>query len=97
LEKDIEGSCCEWAYQKYKLCNFKVNVAGRKGWPDRVFFRKKGNIVTLFFVEFKRLGKTPTKLQKEIRKRIVERSGVSVYSTDNIETFKKICDAEIYS
>ena len=77
LENVTENKVTDYAVERGCLF-LKLNVIGRRGWPDRLFiFRGK-----TFFIEFKRLGEPPTKLQKEIHGRI-RAHGVEVYVVDN--------------
>lgn len=65
----------------------KVNVAGRRGWPDRLVLLIAGQS---FFIEFKRKGKKPRKLQTFIHDKL-EALGYVIYrSVDTIEEAAKI-------
>jgi hypothetical protein len=62
LERKIESDAVEqiegWWGSVYCL---KLNVLGRRGWPDRLILAPEG---TVMFVEFKRVGEKPRKLQE---------------------------------
>jgi hypothetical protein len=64
----------------------KLNVTGRKGWPDRLFIAHDKRIM---FVEFKRPGGKPRKLQAHILKQLTE-NGHRVEVIDNVEAGKKL-------
>lgn len=59
LEKDIENNVVKWA-QKHGFLTPKVKFA-EDGWPDRLFISPSGHTI---FIEFKRRGEVPTKLQE---------------------------------
>lgn len=80
-EAELERKCCEWAWQQYKIRNIKVYK--KQGWADRVFFR--GPIC--LFMEFKRQGELPRKLQKHVLD-ILTNEGTPAYWCDNFESFK---------
>jgi hypothetical protein len=76
VERKGEQKVVDYAVAKGCLI-LKLNVFGRRGWPDRLFIYK-GKV---FFVEFKRVGEEPSKLQQEIHARI-RQHGVTVYNVD---------------
>jgi hypothetical protein len=93
LEKIDEQKVVSFAESKGFMV-LKLNVLGRRGWPDRMFVYK-GKV---FFIEFKRAGETPAKLQQEIHARIRSHN-VDVYVVDNwadgsdiIRNVAKECD-----
>lgn len=59
LEKDIEDKVCKWAAAKGFIC-LKIKFV-ETGWPDRLFISPQGHTI---FIEFKRRGERPTKLQE---------------------------------
>lgn len=61
LEKDIEGPVSRYAKNKGVISD-KFKSENKRSVPDRIFTFKKGAIV---FIEFKRLGKTPTEKQDD--------------------------------
>jgi hypothetical protein len=65
LEKDIEAAVAsrlnQWARDKgIKLSYLKLTIPGNRGYPDRLILADGGRAI---FVEFKRPGETPRKLQ----------------------------------
>jgi len=92
-EREIEESVCEYALFKHILV-LKLNIQGRRGWPDRLFLHK-GQVL---FIEFKCLGEHPRKLQEYIHA-ILRRNGFHVSVVDNvvdgivaIDTFTSRCE-----
>ena len=71
LEEDVERAAITWAESRGWLC-LKMTPAGSTGWPDRLFVSLTGVHV---WVEFKRFGEEPRKLQayrlKQLRERAV--------------------------
>ena len=77
LESEDETKVCDYATSIGFLV-LKLNVIGRRGWPDRLFiYRGK-----VFFIEFKRTGEKPGRLQEIIHERI-RAHGVEVYVVDS--------------
>jgi|SRR5580765_470291 hypothetical protein len=66
----------------------KLNVVGRRGWPDRLFVYKG----RAFFIEFKKVGEKPTKLQEAIHARI-RGHGIRVYVVNNWPDGERLIDA----
>lgn len=68
LESALEKAVCNWA-DAHGILHTKLNLQGRRGWPDRAFWTLGGRPILL---EFKRKGEMPTKLQlyviKQLRK-----------------------------
>lgn len=67
-EDCIENKFCinigKWAREhNILLTTVKLNLKGRRGWPDRVVMWEGGNLT---FIEFKRPGEEPRKLQTYI-------------------------------
>lgn len=65
-EKSIEDGFVDYAKSRGCWAIKLVLLSGR-GWPDRTVLAPAGR---LWFVEFKRKGKLPTKLQRSIQERI---------------------------
>jgi Holliday junction resolvase-like predicted endonuclease len=86
LESRIESQVVVWA-QARGWVTLKLNVRGRRGWPDRIFIRK-GKVI---FIEFKAPGGRPTKLQLHMIG-LLGTHHMSVYLCDSkesaIETLK---------
>jgi hypothetical protein len=64
-EESIEQRFCinltKWSREHGILVTaLKLNLTGRRGWPDRLIMWEGGN---LLFIEFKRPGEEPRKLQ----------------------------------
>jgi hypothetical protein len=62
LESNLEHRVCRWA-KKRRIENIKLNLQGRRNWPDRCFFILGGKPA---LIEFKRLGKKPRPAQAYI-------------------------------
>lgn len=87
-ERSIETQVCDYARGRgfLVLKTKTVNDAGR---PDRVFCRHG----RYFFVEFKRPGETPTRLQQHTVTQM-RAQGHRVYVIDSTEAGKAIVDLE---
>ena len=72
--------------------NFKFSSASRKGVPDRIFLYK-GSVM---FIEFKRNGKKPTKLQ-EYTHCIIRNQSIDVHVIDDVLMGKKCIDEFVNS
>ena len=57
--REVEKPVVEWA-EKNKWLTLKINVLGKRGWPDHFFF---GRNRVLVMIEFKAPGHKPGKLQ----------------------------------
>ena len=64
-ESDVETKVCEYA-DKVGVMHLKLNVLGRVGWPDRIFLY----FGRVLFIEFKRPGEKPRKIQEYIHGKI---------------------------
>lgn len=53
--------------RRHALMSLKLNVAGQRGWPDRLVLLPGGEVV---FVELKRPGAKARRLQEHIHKRL---------------------------
>lgn len=62
LEGRIERRTVKHA-EALGILHLKLNVQGRRGWPDRLFMIKGGRPL---LIEFKKLGKKPRRLQQHI-------------------------------
>ena len=91
LEKDLEKKCCRIAQQHGWLVHPKVGSHAR-GWPDRTFSRVIGDaFYELIFVEFKRPGAKPTRLQNHVADQLRERD-YAVHVIDNVEDAQSLFD-----
>ena len=91
-ETAIERHTKKYAESLGWLC-YKFKTPGQRGVPDRIFIRN-GMII---FVEFKREGKTPTDLQKEVIGQLIEH-GCRVFvidSKDNGELLFNTIDEQV--
>ena len=65
-----------------------MRVTGQRGWPDHLFVNRNG---LHLWIEFKKPGKNPSKLQYYRIKQLRDQSAVA-YWTDNLEGAKKLLD-----
>jgi len=77
-EAHVEQAVAEYATSQGCLM-LKLNVIGRIGWPDRLFLYQ-GRVL---FVEFKRQGERPRKMQEYIHG-LIRRHGFKVAVIDTI-------------
>ena len=86
LEKMVEAQVCDYA--ESKNCEvLKMNLKGRRGWPDRLFiFHGK-----VLFIEFKRLGEQPTPLQKFVHG-VLQGHGMRVEVVDDHYKGRRLID-----
>ena len=89
LERVNEKSFCREA-AKHKLMGVKMNMFGRRSWPDRLFL---GAYRLIFFVEFKREGEEPTPQQADTHK-FLRKWGFNVYVVDQTGVAEQIILAE---
>lgn len=85
LETDIEQAIVDWATAR-GWETIKLNLQGNRGWPDRLFISTVGTHVWL---EVKRPGEEPRKLQKYRIKQLRKRA-VAAHWTDNLEEAQEI-------
>jgi hypothetical protein len=78
LERNVEGPVCRWADAR-GIVHIKLNLWGRRAWPDREFFIKGGRPA---LVELKRRGKRPRRLQAHVIG-ILKELGYDVCYADN--------------
>lgn len=90
LEGAVEKKASNYA-ETIGYIAIKVSPVGQRGWPDHVFINVYGHHV---YIEFKKLGESPSKLQFHRLKQLQER-GVAAYWTDNYEQAKSILDANV--
>lgn len=86
-ESKVESTVCKYAQAKDWLV-FKFSSPNNRGVPDRIFMRKG----VMFFIEFKKLGKETTKLQKFVGS-LIRKAGFAVYEIDNIEDGIKLINS----
>jgi len=85
LEKALERKACNIIKTLGGLA-LKFSPTSSRGYPDRVILLDNAH---LFFVEFKKRGLKPTKLQK-LRATSLRERGYSVYFCDSIDEFNNI-------
>ena len=78
-ESVIEHEVCKYASSTGWL-NYKFVSPNNRGVPDRIFI-KSGKVI---FIEFKALGKKPTKLQSHTMEKLEKVGGVPTYVVDNV-------------
>jgi hypothetical protein len=88
LEKNIEKKIVDYA-KKYDIISYKLNSETSKGLPDRMFITRTG---VIFFVEFKRKGKTPNELQQFIINKLIKRKCL-VSVIDDVDSGIELIDA----
>lgn len=69
LESYDEKRACSWADQN-RILHIKLNLTGRRGWPDRLFILTEGRTL---WVEFKRQGEKPEPLQGYVHRQLFNR------------------------
>lgn len=89
LEKALEQKACKRIKELGGLA-LKFSPVASRGYPDRVILLNNGQ---LFFVEFKKRGLKPTKLQN-LRALALRERGYSVYFCDSIDRFYDILSHE---
>lgn len=87
VEADIEEKVVEHALSLGAL-HLKLNVRGRTGWPDQMFLHN-GKVL---FLELKRPGEEPTKIQAHTHS-LIRQQGGWVEWTDNLDEAKRILNA----
>lgn len=87
LEKTIENKVITYAKEKGFLA-YKFTSPSNRSVPDRILISPTG---TISFIEFKRKGKLPTKLQQHTIEALINR-GVRVQIVDDISLGKEIID-----
>lgn len=92
LEKDKEERVRVYARDKYGVLSRKMNGRGFRAWCDRLFLGPGGKVL---WIEFKRQGAAPTKLQERHHQQLRE-MGFDVRVVDNVEDGKKAID-EVFS
>ena len=85
LESYVEKKAVEFA-ETMGYITFKVSPVSQRGWPDRVFINRYGYHI---YIEIKRGGKKPRKLQRYRIQQLEERT-VEVHWSDDLETIKHI-------
>jgi len=92
LETDTETKAVQYA-EKIGYITFKVSPLSQRGWPDRVFIDPRGHHI---YIEIKRGGKKPRKLQRHRIQQLEER-GVEVHWSDSLPVIIHILDQNMGS
>ena len=79
LEKEVEKEVVAWWTRRGGL-QIKLNILGRRGWPDRIFFPVGGKPV---LIEFKRVNQDARALQAYVHGELRAR-GYVVYVCDKV-------------
>lgn len=87
LERDIERSIVIYS-KMYDYITYKFTSPSNRSVPDRIFISPEGVVL---FVEFKRAGKTPTKLQAHTINKLTN-SNCNVFVIDNINDGKTLIE-----
>lgn len=94
LERDLEARCVRVAKAR-GFASRKMNGLGFAAWPDRLFLPPKTAWPWLagkrFWVEFKREGEDPTRLQAHLHDDLRAR-GETVFVIDNARDFDAALD-----
>jgi hypothetical protein len=86
-EIDIEDDFCKYA--KYLGCKaIKLVFLNKRGFPDRTVLCMDGRI---FFIEFKKKDKKPTRMQKLAMKMLIH-FGFEYYVCDELHQADRILD-----
>ena len=80
LESVAERRVVAWA-DKHGILHTKLNLQGRRHWPDRCFWLPGGRPL---LIEFKRVGAGPTEAQKHLHNQLAIRD-YEVFVTDDAE------------
>jgi len=89
LEKETEKNVVDWWTKRGGL-QIKLNILGRRGWPDRIFFPVGGKPV---LIEFKRVNENARALQAYVHGELRAR-GYEVFVCDNANHGKEILARE---
>ena len=85
LEKEVEKEVVAWWTKRGGL-QIKLNILGRRGWPDRIFFPVGGKPV---LIEFKRVNEDARALQAYVHGELRAR-GYVVYVCDRVVDGKTV-------
>jgi hypothetical protein len=96
LEKDIEGAVGKRLYQWSRETGtpvhyLKLTILGNRGWPDRILLWKNKGVM---FVEFKRPGEEPRKLQLYVHE-LLTSLGFEVQVHDNVDVAVEAIKAKV--
>lgn len=85
LESKVEREVVKW-WEGRGGMQIKLNLMGRRGYPDRLFLKERGCPI---FIEFKREGKEVRPLQNYMHNRL-RKLGYEVYVCYESSTAKAI-------
>jgi len=96
MEMQIENRFClnlnKWAREhNIVVVPLKLNLQGRRGWPDRLIMWEGGNFL---FIEFKRPGEEPRKLQLYIHQ-LLRDIGFEVQVHDDADVALRTVQAKV--
>lgn len=86
LEKDIEKNSCALFRNDGWLVR-KFTSPSQRGVPDRIMFKDGATVC----IEYKQLGKKPTKLQ-EREHRLLREQGIPVFVIDSVTKARELLD-----
>lgn len=92
IEAKFFNSISRWAVQNdIDMEVVKLNLSGRRGWPDRMILFQGGNCL---FIEFKRPGEKARPLQTYVHQRL-HKMGFRVQVFDNTDEAIDYVKAEV--
>jgi hypothetical protein len=93
LESKVERDVVKWAKRhNQELWLLKFTVPGMRGVPDRIGLFRGGRVI---FIEFKRPGAKPRKLQEWVHRKLRE-LGFRVYTLDSSDEAIEVLRDELY-
>ena len=92
LEATLERQAVTHA-RKRGVDSIKLNLQGRRGWPDRLFLLPRGRPL---FIELKRTGRRPSPIQLIVHTRL-RRRGYKIFIIDDLDDFKRIFERALRS
>ena len=87
LESKIEAHGAKYARKRGWICK-KYKTPGSRSAPDRIHLRNS----KVFFIEYKKFGKKPTKLQRNEHRRL-RNQGFDVHVVDNRVQAEQVIDS----
>ncbi len=85
LEARLERQAVTHA-RKRGIDSIKLNLQGRRGWPDRLFLLPRGRPL---FIELKRVGKKLRPDQERVHARL-KPPGYKIFTIDDLDDFRRI-------
>jgi len=93
LESDVERRFVNFL-EKYGVMHAKLNLQGRRGWPDRIVILPHGRVL---FVELKRPGEELQPLQRHIHEQLRDQGQLVVTVDDPVKAFNFVKDQYLYA